>query len=156
QPSNEVQVTPMTVPNAPESLQAKAGNRYVNLSWEVPSDNGGSAITGYRVYRNGSLIATVQANQLWYNDSDVKNGVRYTYYVTAVNSIGESQPSNEVQVTIAQSGNNNQSTNTQSNEYSGILNNPYYVWSIVLGLIITIVIIAVVMKKRNAGKKRRI
>ena len=99
--SNEVSVTigGAAIPSPPQNLQAKAGNRYVNLSWEVPSDNGGSAITGYRVYRNGTLIATVQANQLWYNDSEVKNGVTYTYYVTAVNSVGESQPSNEVQVT---------------------------------------------------------
>ncbi len=96
-PSNMVNITPMTVPGAPQNLRAIAGNGYVNLSWEKPEDNGGSAIVEYRVYRNGSLIANVSAQQLWYNDTNVKNGVNYTYYVTAVNSAGEGRLSNEVQ-----------------------------------------------------------
>ena len=98
-PSNMVNVTPMTVPGSPENLHAVAGNRYVNLSWEVPEYNGGSAVIEYKVYRNGVLIATVSANQLWYNDTSVENGVNYTYYVTAVNSAGESKPSNMVTAT---------------------------------------------------------
>jgi len=99
QPSNIVYATPMTIPTAPQNLQARAGNGYVNLSWEVPSDNGGSVITGYRVYRNGTLIAIVPATQLWYNDTKVENGVNYTYYVTVINSAGESSPSNKVEAT---------------------------------------------------------
>ena len=77
----------------------KAGNGYVNLSWNTSADNGGSAITEYRIYRNGTLIATVPATQIWYNDTNVINGVNYSYYVTAVNSAGESQPSNKVEAT---------------------------------------------------------
>ncbi len=91
--------TTITVPLPPQNLQAKAGDGYVNLTWSAPADNGGSAITEYRIYHNGTLIATVPASQLWYNDTDVTPGQTYTYYVTAVNSVGESDKSNDVQTT---------------------------------------------------------
>jgi PKD repeat protein len=59
------------------------------LKWPVP-DNGGSAITGYNVYRSAgggsfSLIATVPVNN--YTDNSFADGD--TYRVTAVNSVGE-------------------------------------------------------------------
>jgi len=44
----------------------------------------------------------VPATQLWYKDTNVSGGVTYTYYVTAVNSAGESEKSNEVQATPEQ------------------------------------------------------
>jgi hypothetical protein len=91
--------TSVIAPLPPRNLQAEEGNGYVNLTWEEPLDNGTSDMTEYRIYRNGTLIATVPATQLWYNDTDVANGVTYTYYVTAVNSAGESDKSNEVQAT---------------------------------------------------------
>ncbi|AGB05273.1 parallel beta-helix repeat (two copies) [Aciduliprofundum sp. MAR08-339] len=91
--------TVIMVPLPPQNLQAKAGDGYVNLTWSAPADNGGSAITEYRIYRNGTLIATVPASRLWYNDTNVTPGQTYIYYVTAVNSVGESDKSNEVQAT---------------------------------------------------------
>ena len=98
-PSNTVYAIPMTVPTPPQNLVADAGDGYVNLSWNASVDDGGSAVIEYRIYRNGTLIATVPATQLWYNDTSVVNGVNYTYYVTAVNSVGESKPSNEINAT---------------------------------------------------------
>jgi hypothetical protein len=50
---------PNTAPAAPV-LTATAGTSVVNLSWTVPN-NGGSAITSYRIYRNGILLTTVAA-----------------------------------------------------------------------------------------------
>ncbi len=97
-PSNVVSATPMTVPSAPVNLTAVAGNEYVYLSWEAPYD-GGSKITAYRIYRNGTLYTTVNADQLWFNDNDVVNGVTYSYYVTAVNSVGEGSRSRIVYAT---------------------------------------------------------
>src|SRR5262249_10248759 len=40
-----------TVPAAPALVSANAGNANVGLSWNAPSSDGGSAITGYRIYR---------------------------------------------------------------------------------------------------------
>jgi fibronectin type 3 domain-containing protein len=85
-----------TVPSVPQSLQTAVGNRYVLLSWEIPSENGGSEIIGYKIYRNGTVgpYGTVPADQLWFNDTEVINGLTYTYNVSAYNVIGEgSKPS---------------------------------------------------------------
>ena len=48
----------------PLNLLAVAGNGYVNLSWKAPA-YGNNTVTAYRIYRNGVLIDTVPASQLW-------------------------------------------------------------------------------------------
>ena len=48
-PSNSV--TPATVPAAPTIGTATAGNASATVNWTAPTDTGGSAITGYKVYR---------------------------------------------------------------------------------------------------------
>ena len=93
-----------TVPGAPTNLQATAGNGYVVLTWSAPSSNGGAAITGYNIYRGTtsdgeSSLTSVSGSVLTYNDTAVTNGQTYYYYVTAVNSVGESAKSNEVSAT---------------------------------------------------------
>lgn len=87
------------LPSSPQNLVANAGDGYVYLTWEAPAYSGFSNITEYRIYRNGILIATVPADQLYYYDTNVVNGETYIYYVTTVNSIGESEKSNEIQAT---------------------------------------------------------
>ena len=84
------------VPGAP-TLSAAAGNAVVDLSWTTPA-NGGSAITGYKVYRGGSLYQTL-GSVTSYQDVAVTNGQTYTYRVSAVNAIGESALSNQVSAT---------------------------------------------------------
>ncbi len=86
-------------PSPPQNLAAVAGDGYVNLTWEAPQRMGSSLIVSYKIYRNDSLIATIPASQLWYNDTDVINGFTYTYYVTAVNSEEEGNNSNEIEAT---------------------------------------------------------
>jgi fibronectin type 3 domain-containing protein len=106
-PSNEVSATPMsgdTVPEPPVDLVAVAGDARVSLSWQKPPD-GGSPITAYNIYRGTTqggekpLLESVPADSLAFTDSTVTNGQTYYYYVTAVNAIGESDPSNEVSAT---------------------------------------------------------
>jgi hypothetical protein len=76
-----------TVPSAPLGIAASAGNEYVLIVWAAPSDNGGYAVSEYRIYRNGELYKSV--SQAGYNDTGLVNGVSYTYNVSAVNFIGE-------------------------------------------------------------------
>lgn len=105
-PSNEVSATPMsgdTAPDPPPNLVAIAGDARVSLSWQRPAD-GGSPITNYKIYRGTSpggesWLATVASDVLSYADTTVTNGAPYSYYVTAVNIVGESGPSNEVSAT---------------------------------------------------------
>ena len=96
--SDVVHAKPLGPPTAPPNLRAKSGSNFINLTWEIPNSDGGCQITEYKVYRNGTPIATVPANRLYYQDTGVKNGQKYTYYVTAVNCVGESKESNKVQV----------------------------------------------------------
>lgn len=91
------------VPSPPQNLQASAGIGHVDLAWSAPSSDGGSTITGYKIYRgtssgSESLLVTL-GNQLSYQDSAAINGQAYYYKVTAVNSAGESGFSNEATAT---------------------------------------------------------
>ena len=63
-------------------LEVGAGNGSVSLAWSAPSD-GGSAITGYRIYRGTwsggeSLLATVGTGTSW-TDSNAANGIGWTF-----------------------------------------------------------------------------
>ncbi|WP_025699503.1 fibronectin type III domain-containing protein, partial [Paenibacillus durus] len=47
--SNEASATPLTVPAAPTDIIATAGDGQATVTFTTPTDNGGSAITGYEV-----------------------------------------------------------------------------------------------------------
>ncbi len=105
-PSNEASATPnppATPPDPPQGLTATAGDGTVDLAWSAPGSDGGSPITNYKVYRgtsqNGESFLTELGDVLSYSDTGLNNGQTYYYYVTAVNSIGDSGPSNEASAT---------------------------------------------------------
>jgi hypothetical protein len=56
-PSDLASATPneTTVPGIPTGLAATPGNHQVTLTWNAPSDNGGSPITGYQVQYRPAL-----------------------------------------------------------------------------------------------------
>jgi uncharacterized protein YraI len=79
---------PPSAPNAPSSLQANqtmcSANGYqVTLTWKDNSDNE----SGFRVFRDGQLIATLGANSNQYVDSPPDFG-QQSYYVEAYNQAG--------------------------------------------------------------------
>jgi hypothetical protein len=72
----------------------------VTLGWSAPSDDGGSAITEYKIYRGTSsggesYLTSVSVPTTYYKDTAVTNGQTYYYQVSAVNSVGEGEKSNE-------------------------------------------------------------
>jgi fibronectin type 3 domain-containing protein len=100
--SNERSATPSapaTAPGAPTLNSAGAGNGSVALAWSAPSSNGGSPVTGYRIYRGtssgGETLLTTLGNVASWTDSGVTNGTTYYYKATALNSVGEGVSSNE-------------------------------------------------------------
>lgn len=97
--SNEDSAMPLSAPYAPTGLSTTSGDGFVNLSWIAPSNEGGSPITWYHIYRDGLLFHTVPSTQLWYNDTGVANGATYNYNVSASNSIGEGSKSSGVDAT---------------------------------------------------------
>ena len=79
--SNELNAEPFGSPTAPQNLQAIPGDAFINLTWQAPINNGGSAITNYQVWRGLSTGAeTFFANaglELWFNDTGLTNGQTY-------------------------------------------------------------------------------
>ena len=99
--SAEVSAKPATVPGVPRNVgAARNATQGVNLSWTAPSSNGGSTVTGYRIYRSTTAGAEVfliaVGNVTSYIDRATTRGVRYFYKITAVNSVGEGARSAEV------------------------------------------------------------
>jgi hypothetical protein len=76
-----------TVPAAPTNVSATAGNASVTLTWTAPSDNGGSAITGYVITPlSGSAVSV--GNVTSDTVSGLTNGTTYTFTVAAINTVG--------------------------------------------------------------------
>src|SRR2546427_3670619 len=101
--SNEASATPPTLPSAPQNLQATTGVGNVALTWDAPSSNSGSPITGYKIYRStssGTETGYVNlGNVTSYTNTIVTPGVTYFYKVRAVNALGVSTLSNEASAT---------------------------------------------------------
>ena len=100
------------VPEAPSQLMATAGIGSVYLDWEPPASDGGSPITGYRIYitnqsdsvlSTGRLLGTTSQTQ--YNCVNLTNGITYHFLVTAVNAKGEGAIARISAVPIDASGN---------------------------------------------------
>jgi uncharacterized protein (TIGR02145 family) len=71
---------------------ATAGNASASVAFVAPTNNGGSAITGYTVTSSpGGITATGATSPI--NVTGLTNGTAYTFRVIATNAIGNSSPS---------------------------------------------------------------
>ena len=106
-PSNQASATPATVPSAPRSFTATAGNGEVRLQWLAPASTGGSAILRYQyrqrygsqAYGNWTDIADSApgaANANSYTVTGLLGNAQYRFEVRAVNTGGPGAESNEV------------------------------------------------------------
>ena len=75
-----------TPPSTPTGLSATAvSSSQINLSWTAATDNVG--VTGYRVYRGGSLIAILSAVTTFQN-TGLAASTTYSYTVQAIDAAG--------------------------------------------------------------------
>jgi len=88
---------------APTNLTATAGDGSVSLDWD---DNTEASLAGYNIYRalvSGLFYTKVNTEALPssdYTDTDLSNGTKYFYKVTAIDNGGsETESSNVVEVT---------------------------------------------------------
>ncbi|MFH0815314.1 MAG: PQQ-binding-like beta-propeller repeat protein [Methanobacteriota archaeon] len=90
----------MSTPEVPQNVIASSGSKYVNLSWNAPTFDGGYPVTNYKIYRGtytGGESHFVTVGDIRYcNDTPLTNGQQYFYRVSAVNSKGEGPRSDEV------------------------------------------------------------
>ena len=98
-----------TAPYPPAGLVASTSSpTSISLSWTVPSNNGGSSITGYKIEAKigtgaySILVANTGTAATSYVNTGLITGTTYTYRVSAINAIGTSGPSNEASATPAQ------------------------------------------------------
>ena len=108
-PSNSATTTPSASvkPFAVTDLSAAVGDGQATLSWTVPYF-GGSAITGFQyrqkkgggAYGNWKNIPSSGPTTESFTVSDLRVGDHYTFQVSAVNSDGAADASNEAGVTV--------------------------------------------------------
>jgi hypothetical protein len=82
---------PSQPPSVPTGLSAQGTLGEIELTWDAST---GGGLTGYNVYRstdgaNFTLLTATPVSGLAYQDTDVDDGVYYSYRITAVGS-GES------------------------------------------------------------------
>ncbi len=94
--SASVTVTPRTVPSEPTGLALVAADSSLMASWAAPSDNGGSAVTAYRVETSvdGTTWTTAGVTAArTYQLTGLSNGATVKVRVSAVNEAGTSAAS---------------------------------------------------------------
>jgi hypothetical protein len=73
-------------PSVPQNLVATAGcDASVWLRWDASTDNFG--VSGYKVYRNGSYIATAR-HRWWMDRNSLSSGTQYSYTVSSFDFAG--------------------------------------------------------------------
>jgi len=86
---------PPEVPDAPTITSVTAGDGQVDITFDAPSNDGGSTITEYTATSNpGGITGTLsQAGSGIITVTGLTNGTAYTFTVTATNAVGTSSPS---------------------------------------------------------------
>ncbi|MCK5415306.1 MAG: fibronectin type III domain-containing protein, partial [Thermoplasmata archaeon] len=96
-PFSDIQrVKALGLPAPPKGFKGTAGDDFVQLNWQLPTETGGSMLLGVKVWkRTGGdefkMVATKVAS-LSHRDTNVTNGMTYVYYLTAYTDVGESVP----------------------------------------------------------------
>lgn len=105
-----------TAPSVPNGLRSSnVTTSSATIAWNASTDN--VAVTGYRVYRNGSSIGTTGGTSL--ADSNLSASTTYTYTVSAYDAAGNaSNQSTQINVTTDanQGGSGSYSTNFDATE----------------------------------------
>ena len=102
-----------TVPSAPQSLTVTSGSQTqeLDVTWQVPSSNGGSAVTGYKVqwkeaadsWDTEADVSEATETGTTYTITSLTGGVEYAVRVIATNDVGDGPASTEARATPADS-----------------------------------------------------
>ncbi len=92
-PSSAATATPYGVPATPTDVTATGGNAAVTLSWTPVASTGGTPVTGYRIFVNGSGTAALTVSGATSTGGTVTaltNGTSYSFTVAAYGTGGQS------------------------------------------------------------------
>jgi hypothetical protein len=98
--SEEIEILPKDrfAPDQPKGLISVAGQDVLSITWDANSEND---LDGYRVWRREEGTAEVHLltpdliKENAYNDTSVKKGTVYIYFVTALDKSGNESPRSE-------------------------------------------------------------
>jgi chitodextrinase len=96
--TTQADTTPPSPPGTPSATSVTSSQ--VGLSWAASTDNVG--VAGYRVVRNGSVIATVSGTT--YTDTTVSASTTYAYQIVAFDAAGNTASSGTLPVTTPAPG----------------------------------------------------
>ena len=93
--TNSSYIVQQQVPDPPTTVVVYQTTTHVNVSFLVPSFIGSGPITSYKVsvFKNGSINKTITGTLSPIMIPSLTIGTTYSFYVTAINSFGESSPS---------------------------------------------------------------
>lgn len=105
--ASATETTFATTPTAPQNLTAVTqSSTEILLDWDTPADDGGSPITGYKIYVESPvgggfivLVANTMSTDTEYLDTGLSPNTEYNYKIRAINAIGEGSFSNEAAAT---------------------------------------------------------
>ena len=86
-------ITYDTLPIAPGTPTASSTGTSATITWTAPADNGGQAVTGYRIQRStdninfSTLVANTGTTGLTYTNTGLTPGTKYYYRVAAINAV---------------------------------------------------------------------
>lgn len=98
--SNIATTSTFAVPGAPENVAASGSDvGELTVTWDAPTDDGGTAVTFYTVYRSatsgGPYSPIGNATGTTYVDNGLADGTAYYYVVRATNAVGQGPQSGE-------------------------------------------------------------
>ena len=81
------------LPTAPGTPTASSTGTSATITWTAPADNGGQAVTSYRIQRStdninfSTIVASTGNTLLTYTDINLTPGTTYYYRVAAINAV---------------------------------------------------------------------
>ena len=106
-PVLQIRVNGVSEPSPPTGLTATAdGETTIDLAWNAPAQDGGRAISGYRIERSADAGTSwtdveddTESTATTYRDTGLVSGATYRYRVSAINSQATGEPSGTAEAT---------------------------------------------------------
>jgi YD repeat-containing protein len=89
--TSAVSGTPYAFPVITSFTGAPASASQINLTWSA-GDTNGPGLSGFKLYRNGSIVGTLAAAATSYSDAGLATGTSYSYMLVATDLVGDPSP----------------------------------------------------------------